>query len=106
MIKLTKLLKHKNKPKPLFNPGELAIYNPSRNFIIGNELDELYLVKFRRFRKYKDNPKKQWYYFGSTLKFEQTTSESLPYAPFFKKGCVNTPEEHLHKLEEIRYKAT
>ncbi|MGY4884725.1 MAG: hypothetical protein ACP5NZ_04070 [Nanobdellota archaeon] len=102
MIKLTKLLRYKNRPKPLFHPGELVIYNPSENSC--KELDELYLVKFRRFGMGKKDPEKKWYYFGSTLDIEKTSSEGLPYAPFFKRGFVNTPEEHLHKLEDIRYK--
>ncbi|HPD81766.1 MAG TPA: hypothetical protein PK357_01560 [Candidatus Pacearchaeota archaeon] len=102
MIKLTKILmpKNRSKPKPLFNANELAIYNPSGE--LGNEFDELYHIKFRRFGKSKKDLEKKWYYFGSTLTLENTSSRGLPYAPFFKRGFVNTPEEHLHKLNGIR----
>lgn len=102
MIKLPKILRSKKKPKSKFNLGDLVIYNPSEN--TGDEFDELYKIKFKRFGTCKENPIKQWYYSGSKLKLEETSSKGLPYAPFFKIGCVNTPEEYLHKLDEIRYK--
>ena len=90
----------KKRPKSRFNPGELVIYNQSEK--AGNESDELYLIKFSRFGTCTNNLISQWYYDGNKLELKKTSSKGLPYAPFFRTGCINTPEEYLHKLDEIK----
>jgi len=100
MINLLNFLRPEKVPKPKFNSGELVIHNQGAELRDWN--DQLYLIRSRRFGICTDYPLKKWYYDGIKLEIKKTTSKGVPYAPFFSTGCSNTPEEYLHKLEEIK----
>lgn len=87
------------KPKPLYSPSELLVYNPTGEF--GNKNDLLFHVRTRRYGRCSEISEKQWWYSGSLLELRKSKSKGLPQVPFFSTGILNIKEGNLKKLEEL-----
>ncbi len=88
--------------KPLYNIGDLVVYNETGKF--GNRNDRLFHIHSVRYGTCTNIPKKQYWYAGYLLEIGEYESEGLPQVPIFSTTLTNAPENHLKPLEHLKIK--
>lgn len=86
-----------NKPKPLYQKGELVLYNPNKRF--HNNSDQLFHIRERRYGTCGDILKKQWWYSGNLLEIKKLNREDIKETLAYSTSLSNVEEECITTFE-------